>query len=292
MKQRLPRKITVFDYHDYRLYLRDWYESKKAADPSITHRLIAERVGFNSSGFFSQVLQGQSNISAPTAKHFADFTGPAGEERAYFLVLVRYNQAKTGTDKQRFFRELLTFRKGAVAMVEAGNYEFYSQWYHTAVREAIALMKTRNDRQSHILLSRMIIPRIKPLQVKKSLQLIERLGMISVGTDGFFKRTDRLISTGTEASSVMIANFARQALDLAKNALVRLPRAERSISCVTLSLTHEGYREIEQRLQLLRRELLEIADRQHGVDRIYQVNFQAFPLTRRNPKKTRSNELR
>lgn len=53
---------NILEYTDYRIYLRDFHAVEKARDPSISHRSIARQVGFRSSGFFSQILQGKAPL--------------------------------------------------------------------------------------------------------------------------------------------------------------------------------------------------------------------------------------
>ncbi len=43
---------SVFEYTDYRLFLQDYYNDKKAANKAFSHRFIADRVGFKSGGSF------------------------------------------------------------------------------------------------------------------------------------------------------------------------------------------------------------------------------------------------
>ena len=54
---------SIFDYTDYRKFLRDRFVETKAKEPTFTYRNLALRAGFKSAGFFTQVLQGKTNLS-------------------------------------------------------------------------------------------------------------------------------------------------------------------------------------------------------------------------------------
>jgi len=74
-------------------------------------------------------------------------------------------------------------------------------------------------------------------------------------------------------------------MDLAKEAVDRFPRDTRSISTLTLSLSAEVYAAIDAKLALFRREVLDMVKNDtNGVDRVYQFNFQVFPLTQEHDK--------
>jgi uncharacterized protein (TIGR02147 family) len=114
---------------------------------------------------------------------------------------------------------------------------------------------------------------------------LERFGLIVRGEDGFYQLTDRLITTGESFVSHAVIEFQREAMDLAKEALETFPKAERSASTLTLGLSEAGYRAVEEKLRTLRRELVEIARFDQGIDRVIQVNLHAFPLTRTRKEK-------
>lgn len=65
--------IDIYQYTDYRKYLREYYEAKRATDKQFTHRHIAQIVGFKSTGTFAQILQGKTNISPQTLERFVLF---------------------------------------------------------------------------------------------------------------------------------------------------------------------------------------------------------------------------
>ncbi|MDD5674617.1 MAG: TIGR02147 family protein, partial [Chitinivibrionales bacterium] len=68
--------------------------------------------------------------------------------------------------------------------------------------------------------------------------------------------------------------------DLAKEAIDRFPRQERSMSTLTFSISEQGYKSISERLAMFRREVLEIAKADKNRDRIYHMNFHMFPLSK------------
>lgn len=58
----------IFNYTDYRKYLADLYRAMKAGDPKFSHRYFSMKVGYQSSGFFSEVLSATTRASwAPRA---------------------------------------------------------------------------------------------------------------------------------------------------------------------------------------------------------------------------------
>ena len=87
-----------------------------------------------------------------------------------------------------------------------------------------------------------------------------------------------------------INNFQLATLDLAKESIDRFTKEERDISTLTLSFSKEIYETIHERLKGFRREILELVKNDPGrVDKVYQVNFQIFPLSRRHEDSAHEN---
>jgi uncharacterized protein (TIGR02147 family) len=280
--------IDIFQYTDYRKFLHDFYEAEKKRNPHYSHRYIAQKVGFTSSGFFSKILQDKTNISNDLALQFADFLKLKKNEAEYFGLLVFFNQAKSHADKKRWFEKIVAFSKSKVIIVQVSQYEFFQKWYYVAIRELLAFYKFSGDFQQ---LGRMIDPPISEAQAKKAVLLLEKLDLIKKDENGVYRQTDTLIGAGYDVKSVAINNFQISMLDLAKESIDRFPKDERDISTLTLSFSKELYNTIHEKLKGFRRDILELVKNDaNAVDRVYQVNFQIFPLSKYHREANHGND--
>ena len=84
---------NIFEYIDYRQYLRDAYEERRKESPKFSYRFIAGKVGFSSPGFFANVLSGKKDISLKLALKFAELFKLGRKEKEYFETLVLFNKA-------------------------------------------------------------------------------------------------------------------------------------------------------------------------------------------------------
>jgi uncharacterized protein (TIGR02147 family) len=275
------RMVDIFQYTDYRKFLLDFYEAEKTRNPHFSHRYVAQKVGFTSSGFFSKIIQGKTNISNELALQFVDFLKLKKVEAEYFTLLVFFNQAKSHAEKKRWFEKIVAFSKSKVKVVEVSQYEFFDKWYYVALRELFSFYKFKGDYDE---LAKTIDPPISPAQAKKGVLLLEKLNLIKKDDNGYYVQTDTLLSTGYDVRSVAINNFQLATLDLAKESIDRFPKEQRDISTLTLSFSNELYSTIHEKLKAFRREVLELVKNDpKAADKVYQVNFQIFPLSR-NPQ--------
>ena len=270
--------VEIYEYIDYRKLLKDLYEERKAENPVFSYRYIAQKVGFSSAGFFTNIIQGKRNMSAENIFKFASVFKLKRHETEYFELLVLFDQARNHEQKKYYFEKILASKRSKIKLTEAWQYEFYSQWFYTAVREVLDIY--RFDGKDYAELAKKVSPAITPVQAKRAIEILEKLGFISRGKDGVYHQSDDLITTGYEAPTVAVNNFLVSTTDLAREAIDRYPRDKRSISTLTFSCSAEGFKDIEDRLKRFRREILEIVRADKNRDRVYHVNFHVYPMSR------------
>lgn len=266
---------NVFDHTDYRAFLAAWYREAKADQPCLSYRAVAAKVGFRSPGFFTQVLRGRSNIRLETAQGFADLADLEGRERAYFLELVAWNQARDEASAARAQRRLERIRAFRVQELDESQGGFMAGWHHAAVRELLAIHPTRDDWDG---LAARLVPAVPVETVRASAELLVELGL-AVRTARGLERTGAPLSFGGGVRTEAARAYFLQTLELAREALDRFPPEDRNLSWVTLSVSEETRAEIAEELRTFRDRLLEIAARDPRPARVHQLNLQFFPLS-------------
>jgi uncharacterized protein (TIGR02147 family) len=268
--------VSIFDYTDYRKFLKDCYEQRKAQHPEFTYRHLAAKAGFQSPGFFTQVLQAKSDLSSRLIPSIAEAFGLKPMEFRYFELMVRYNQADTHEEKKSFFERMIRYKKGNVRTINPDEYEFYDKWYYSAIRAALHYYRFDGDCRK---LARMVAPAITPAEAKKAVAVLERLGLIQKNDTGVYELTQTHITTGLSTDSIVINNFVINTLEIAKDAFYRFPKDSRSFSALTLSVSAGGYEQIKRRADAFRQEIIDLVKADTDIDRAYQVNIQIFPLS-------------
>ncbi len=277
---------NVFEYTDYRKYLADWFHEKKIAMPSFSYGLFAGKAGFRDRGFLHNIIHGKRDLTKESLVKISQAIGHSREESEYFENLVFFNKASELKDKNYFFEKLngVKSRKKESLQVQKlrkDQYDYYSKWYHAAIRSLIDMYPFNDD---YRWLAKNVFPPITPREAKKSVRLLEKLGMIKREKDGFYKLTSKSITTGDEIVSLAALNFHKEAADLAKNALDMLPADKRNITGLTLGISEKTYRKICDEIREFRSKIIMIAEEDKEADRTYQLNFHFYPITNTNIK--------
>lgn len=267
----------LYSYIDYRKFLKDYYEEQKARDPKFSHRYFTMKVGFSSSGYFSDVLSGKKNLSGAFMLKFAKALKLGKDEEEYFVNLVSFNQAKTLEEKNRYYEKMMTTGKVKVDIVDRDKHEYFSTWQYAAVREALHYLAITDD---YKVLGQAFDPAMGPKEAKKAIDLLASLGLIARNAEGVWKPTSGNLKMGAGADGLSLANYHKSISELAVRALDAFPPQQRGFSSLTLPLTADKIRKAKVAIKNLRMYLLALAENGTKADRVYQFNFQLFPVTR------------
>jgi uncharacterized protein (TIGR02147 family) len=270
--------VGVYAYLDYRAFLRDYYAAKKAASRAFSYRAFSKRAGVSSPNYLKLVIEGKRSLSAKMSERFAHACGLDADASRYFVHLVTFNQAKTSTERAEAYDKLTGFQSYRQAhKLELAHAAYYSDWYMPAIRELAAAGQFREDPEW---ISDQLVPKITPLQAQRALETLVELGLLVRDASGRLTQADALVSTGPETRGLHIVAFHRAMTQRAIESIDLVPAPERDISSLTLCLGRGGLATLKERLQRLRRELLELSALETEPEQVVQVNFQLFPLSR------------
>jgi len=267
----------VYEYFDFRNWLKGAYEAHKANNKAFSYRTLAIKAGYSSPAFFTKIIQGSSNISEATAIKLAEVFKLRKHELEYFLTLVHYCQAPSHKEKCLYFEKLLATRRTHIQTLEQEQFELFSKWHLVAIREALDFAVVSDNLDD---LAQLLWPAISIDEVRAALEALARLGLIRKNPHGIYERVEAALSTGEQWQSFAIAEFQRTMLEHALQSMDTTPRQLRDYSTLTLSISGETMQSIKNILKDTRRAILEIARADRATDRVMQLNIQLFPLTR------------
>ncbi len=274
---RKPSPVNVFEYTDYRAFLRDWYEAAKKGGGTLSYRSFAQRAGLKSINFYKFVMDGVRNLTFDSAAKFALGLKLNKQETEFFKKLVFYTQAKTHEEKNRRYQDLLRSRKySQLKPIERDQYEYYATWYHPVVRELVA---SKDFDGTFAWIAGRLSPSITPAQAEKSVELLEKLGFIEQMENGHWKQASSIVSTGAELKSHVVHNYHKIVLDLAKRVIDELPVERRDVSTMTLGVNRGRITELKELIQNFRQEILKAVASDTEPEEVVQLNIQMFPLT-------------
>jgi uncharacterized protein (TIGR02147 family) len=169
--------------------------------------------------------------------------------------------------------EFVQFRK--VHQLSESQARYFSEWYIPALRELAA----RDDfRAEPAWIAGQMVPAITRAQARRALAVLVSLGLL-VETSTGLRRGHDLVSSGGPLGQPLAA-FHRAMLNRASEAIDLIPRDEREIASLTLCISQKKLLELKQQLREFRQRLLQTAELDDQPDRVVQISFQLFPLSK------------
>lgn len=269
---------VVYDYLDYRAYLRAYYEAKKAADRGFSFRVFARLAGVKASNHLKLVMDGKRGLPEATARRYAQAIGLDGDEAEYFCDLARFNQATSPNERSALYRRLTGFRGYRnVHRLELEHAAYHANWYIPAIRELAA---RRDFVEDPGWIARQLVPAISKAEARRALTTLFALGLLERLEDGTVIQGQAVAATAPETVGVHVANYHRSMLELAAQSIDRFESKDREISSLTMCVGPDDVARLKRHIQRFEDELIALATEVEDGDTVVQLNFQLFPLSR------------
>ncbi len=272
----------IFNFSDFRLFLKEFYSRKKTSSDRFTFSLFAEMTGFSSPSFLKLVMQGKKNLTPQSIQKIITGLHLKKKQADYFTELVFFNQATSLEEKGMHLDTINKFRKkNRPEKLLPEEFDYLAKWYHCVIREMVELPDFVDDPNW---IAKKLLFSVDSGDVAGSLAFLEKKGFIGRNESGKLVKKDKTLATGDIGEQEMLNTIARAfhktMVHFAAQSLSERLKTERNTSNTTLSLSEKSYDMAIKRIEQMRLELLEIAKADSHVNRVYQVNVNLFPLTK------------
>jgi uncharacterized protein (TIGR02147 family) len=273
----MPSTPNLFEYLDYRKFLRDWFVAKKELNRRFSHRAFARRAGQRSPSTLSDVMEGRRNLTQSTTESFCKALAFTAEENSFFTLLVHLDQAKNTDERNRAYETIAATRRFKEARrIEGEGFRYLTHWYYPAIRELAQCPSFRNDPKW---ISDTLCPSITPSQAKRAVAELLDMGLLEEH-DGSLRPTDATIVTPHEVRGLAANNYHQGNLSLAKKAINTFRPSERHFCGVTAAIPASLIPELKKEMNHIQERLLEFCNRPNEDDEtVIQLNLHFFPLS-------------
>jgi uncharacterized protein (TIGR02147 family) len=275
---------SVFGYLDFRKYLENYRAARREVDPGFTHTYICFRLGQrNSKSYYANVVTGVKPVTPEFINRFIELLELNADEAKYFRALVSYNQTYNASEKEFYLDQLIRQNVTQNRLISENEYAFYRAWRHSVIRALLDVFDFRDDYEA---LARAIRPPVPVKEVKQSVKLLESLGLIKKNEQGFYRPTDKTVKTSDYVHDDLIMQYQLKCLEMTRMSILNKPEEPQDISTNILSVSEEGLRSIQRRLQKFREEVRALVQSDDKpADRVYQLDIQLFPNSLVNERK-------
>lgn len=274
------KRPVLFQYDDFRVYLRDWFAWMKSVKSGFSHRVFSRLTGFKAPNQLLLVIQGKRNVALNTVGKYFTALKLKQSERKYFELLVKFNQADDMVAKNEYFRELSTFWLKKGSLLEPKQQKYLSNWYYAAIREMVNLKDFKED---GYWIARRLGGLVTPPQARRAFEVLLELGLLKRNEQGKLVQDSHYVTTGDEIESVGAYLYHDQMIKLARESLRTKPSSERNLTALTFTMRKADYESVVAEIHEFRKKLVSLLQNRPssaGDEILYQLNIHLFPMTK------------
>lgn len=269
----------LYSYIDFRKFLADWQAFRQGKDPDFSKSEVSRQLGLpRTRSFFTDVLAGRK-VSSSFVERFLEILALDREEARYFRILVRFNQAETPEDRELAFDQLVGMTRVRRTELEQDSYDYYRHWWNGAIR---ALLATGDFTEAPAPIARRLRPAVTPGQVRDSLELLLRTGLVERGGDGFLRPVERHLATPERSRDALVKQLQIQQLGVVQSSLMAGDDPDRRVFTNTVSISESGAVLLLERADNFRRAVATIVQQDPDpLDRVLQITLSLVPVARK-----------
>jgi len=273
---------NIFEYNNFRRFLADYLKQRAAKDKSFNKSSMCRMLGIpNSRSYVQDVINGKK-VSPMYIERFIRALELNHEEAQFFRVLVKLDQAENADEHELYFSQIISLNRTPKRVLDKKVYAFYKDWRHSAVRAMLDIVDFKNDYNK---LAAILMPPITPKQAHASIALLKELGLINQNEKGFYKPTDKVITTPDWEKSELVKQYQAQLLDLAKDAVVRQKQLPQRMITNLLTISEKGYERLQNKIAQFKAEVRSLVNKdENAADRVYLFATLLIPTARNQTK--------
>lgn len=266
-------KPEVVDYHDYRVFLRDWIGYRHEQDPEFSLRSLA-RVAQVGASTISMILNGQRGLSSELLEKLSPGLGLSPAELKYFDLLRGMSEAPNAEIRAATVGRIQKSKKYKLRHPkEFETFNYLSHWYYVVIREMAGLPGFKADPE-------WIQSRLRDYvaigDIQQALNFLNEHGFLAAENAG--KQLDCMGGVFKMA----LGSFHKQMLDQISTAIDEIPADERHVLGHTMALPSERLAEAKAILNEALTKIESLGAVPGAVDTVYHVELALIPVTRKS----------
>jgi len=284
------RAPVLSEFTDYRQYLRDFYEYKRALTQNdlrpYSYATFSAAADIKSPNYLKLIIDGQRNLSVDMARKFARALGLNKDESDEFLALVEFSQTIDPLERNRRLKVLADIRVQSqlkAGTINSDTWDKIPSWVTWALH---ALTDLEGVRFQPEVLFDLLRGKARGEEIRRALERLMASGELTRNPETGEVVRGRELMSGSESIPVaMVRKLQAELIYLGLESLFQDPPQDREIGAQTLALTEDEFEVLKFELRQFRKRWakdVSVARKTTKGNRVFQLNIQLFPVTK-NP---------
>lgn len=268
------------NYMDFRLYLKDFLDFKRSQKLGLRKYStsdFAAAADLKSPQYLKLVIERQRNLSEDGALKFCKALGLNKEDSTQFLNLVFYNQATQPKERYHYLQKLSEHRAKSVDGIKTPH------WLKVILYSICEGMGGEHSVEDF---KNLLGDKSKVNELKECLdELVSENAIEAITVDGtvMYRKSPGQNTFSSDIPIDVIKKIQSDLLLLALESLFSDSPKDRDLGSFSIALTAKEFEETKFEIRKFRKALLKnllMKREQSPGEKVYQVQFQIFPVTK------------
>lgn len=268
-------KIQVFNYTDYRIFLKDALKERLLNSPQLSMRSIATKAGINSPNYLQRVIQGKP-VGDKMAIKLSQLMKLRGPEEKYFRLMIDFSEADSSEHKKEVLLKLLQIRSKAQGkLATIFDNDIRKEWHLIVIWEMAAVRDITLTPETIVAA---LNKKINLSQAQKAIDfLIDKKYLRQVAPHQY-EQTTMLLHSTDEIESVLLRNMHRKFIEMSLDRIDDKIE-EKEFQGLTIAVNDETFKLIKKEIKKFIHDMAERFSSASDGNRVARLNLQLFSIT-------------
>lgn len=268
---------SVTEYHDYREFLKDWFEFKRRDDSAFSMRQVAYQAKL-SVAYIPTILAGKRALTEKGLNKLAPFLGLSAKEIEFLHLLRQLSETKEPGIRASLLERMQ--RRSEYRQKnprEAQTFRYLSRWYYVAIREMAVLKNFTNDPNW---ISARLYGQVSAIEAKQAMDFLLQEKFLVANANGSFSHTDKDLRCEGEVFKVAIRHFHHEMSKIVFESLDQSQKDAHHIEGHTMAIPLNRFDDARTILRTALAQIEKLGQSQGPKDSVVHITVSAAPLTK------------
>ncbi len=262
----------IFDYSDYRAFLKQTVIDRRTKNSSYSLRAMAQQLQLAPSTF-SEVINGKKNLSPEMASQVALKLGLKSREADYFCLLAQVEGTKNESYKDALLKKIKNLNpRRSFHNLAVDSFKVISEWYHLGILACLAL---DNFEFSPYNLANFF--GISRIESQAAIERLVRLGLIKKNETGY-KETESDVLIASTISNESLNAYHKQMLSKAAASIEGQSFEERLFRTENIVIDKDQVREADMIIEEFFLKMARLTKQAKKKSKVYHLGTHFFNL--------------
>jgi uncharacterized protein (TIGR02147 family) len=273
--------MNLYQYEDYRQYLKDRFEEEKAV-PGFSWRKFSAKAHISNPGFIKDVIDSRRKLSKDALQKLIKALAFLPHEAEFFQRIVAFAHTKKSEEKERIYNDIVFRRcRSNFAQLNPELTRYYQDYRYPMVRCALMAMEYKGEPSQ---ISKFCKPSIPITVVRRIMKDLCDWGLVEVDQNGTYIVNQKFVEPSPKLGA-QIRQINRRWIRIAEEALMAMEPNERHITSMLFSVSSSLRKQIAEKIERFRSEVWEMV--KHDGEKhncVMLLNSQFVPMSKRGNK--------